>query len=171
VSEEDHAVYLLASLPESYNVLVTALEANEAVPKLEVVTERIFHQEKKMKSTDDASSPGEHAMTSRKSFYKQKPIRCLHCGKVGHIKRYCRVYKREKGVQKETKDKAHTTASMAAQEDSSSESSGLWLVKRCLFQNQVNCIRGLLILEELPVICVKTNKYFLLSSNYRNQLI
>ena len=39
VSEEDHVVYFLASLPESYNVLVTALEANEEVPKLEVVTE------------------------------------------------------------------------------------------------------------------------------------
>ena len=34
VSEEDRVVYLLASLPESYNVLVTALEANEDVPKL-----------------------------------------------------------------------------------------------------------------------------------------
>ena len=36
ISEED-IVYLLASLPESYNVLVTVLEANEDVPKLEVV--------------------------------------------------------------------------------------------------------------------------------------
>ncbi len=49
VSEEDRVVYLLASLPESYNVLVTALEASEKVPKLEVVTERILHQERKFK--------------------------------------------------------------------------------------------------------------------------
>ena len=34
VSEEDRVVYLLASLPDDYNVLVTALEANEDVPKL-----------------------------------------------------------------------------------------------------------------------------------------
>lgn len=34
VSEEDRVVYLLASLPESYNVLVTALEASKEVPKL-----------------------------------------------------------------------------------------------------------------------------------------
>ena len=47
VKEEDRVVYLLASLPESYNVLVTALEVNEDVPKLEVVTERILHQERK----------------------------------------------------------------------------------------------------------------------------
>lgn len=32
VSEEDKVVYLLASLPVSYSVLVTALEANEDVP-------------------------------------------------------------------------------------------------------------------------------------------
>ena len=40
VSEEDRVVHLLASLPDSYNVLVTALEASESVPKMEVVTER-----------------------------------------------------------------------------------------------------------------------------------
>ena len=47
VSEKDRLVYLLESLPEFYNILVTALEANEDVPKLEVVTERILHQERK----------------------------------------------------------------------------------------------------------------------------
>ena len=39
VTEEDKVVYLLASLPESFGVLVTALEASSEVPKLEVVTE------------------------------------------------------------------------------------------------------------------------------------
>ena len=34
VKEEDRVVYLLASLPESYNVLVTALEASAEVPSL-----------------------------------------------------------------------------------------------------------------------------------------
>lgn len=56
VSEEDRVVYLLASLPESYGVLVTALEASETVPKLEVVTERILHQERKFRDRSDASS-------------------------------------------------------------------------------------------------------------------
>ena len=49
VSEEDSAVYLLVSLPESYNILVIALEANEDASKFEVVTKRIFHQERKSK--------------------------------------------------------------------------------------------------------------------------
>ena len=37
IEEEDRVVYLLASLPDSYNTLVTALEAHEEVPKMEVV--------------------------------------------------------------------------------------------------------------------------------------
>ena len=42
VSEEDRVVYLLASLPESYNMLVTALEASsETIPKMATVTERL----------------------------------------------------------------------------------------------------------------------------------
>ena len=42
VQEEDRVVYLLVSLPDSYSMLVTALEANADIPKLEVVTERLF---------------------------------------------------------------------------------------------------------------------------------
>ena len=38
VSEEDHVIYLLASLPE-FNVLITALEANMDVSALSVFTE------------------------------------------------------------------------------------------------------------------------------------
>ena len=49
VKEEDRVVYLLASLPDSYNGLVTALEANAEVPKIEVVTERLLHEEHKLK--------------------------------------------------------------------------------------------------------------------------
>ena len=50
VKEEDRVVYLLASLPECYSVLVTALEANSDVLALAVVIERLLHEETKMKS-------------------------------------------------------------------------------------------------------------------------
>lgn len=79
ISEEVRVVYLLASLPQSYNVLVTALEANEDVPKLAVVTERILHQERKDKSK--APSSTESAMTSCKSF-KKVPKKCDYCGRM-----------------------------------------------------------------------------------------
>ena len=35
IEEEDRVVYLLASLPGSYNTLVTALETHEEVPKMD----------------------------------------------------------------------------------------------------------------------------------------
>ena len=49
VAEEDRAVHLLASLPDSYHMLVAALEANEDVPKMEIVTERLLHEERKLR--------------------------------------------------------------------------------------------------------------------------
>lgn len=50
VSGEDRVVYLLASLPESYNMLVTTREASlETVPKMTTVIERLMHKERKMK--------------------------------------------------------------------------------------------------------------------------
>ena len=49
LTEEDRVVHLLASLPDLYNMLVTALEAqSENVPKWELVTERLLHEELKL---------------------------------------------------------------------------------------------------------------------------
>ena len=48
VNEEDHVVYLLASPPVSYNVLVTALEANPNVSEFLIVTTFFLHEEKKI---------------------------------------------------------------------------------------------------------------------------
>ena len=45
INEEDRVVYLLVSLPESYGVLVTALEANADVPSLAIVREKLLHEE------------------------------------------------------------------------------------------------------------------------------
>ena len=40
LDKENQVVHILTSSPESYNMLVTALEANPEAPKLEIVTER-----------------------------------------------------------------------------------------------------------------------------------
>ena len=42
IDDEDRVVYLLASLPDSYEMLVTALEANTEVPNMETVIERLL---------------------------------------------------------------------------------------------------------------------------------
>ena len=46
---EDQVVHLLASLPETYSTLVTALEASENVPSMEVVIDRLIYEERKAK--------------------------------------------------------------------------------------------------------------------------
>ena len=47
ISEEDRVIHLLASLPESYSILVTALETNVEVSNMEILTERLLHEERK----------------------------------------------------------------------------------------------------------------------------
>ena len=122
VSEEDRVVYLLASLPESYNVLVTALEANEDVPKFEVVTERILHQERKSK---EKGQNGEGVLITHR-YFKAKPKKCHYCGRMGHIKKFCRDFKAEKEHQKgDKKEKSHKATTVTTCEESDSESSGL----------------------------------------------
>ena len=49
IKEENRVVHFLASLPPSFDVLVTALEASEDVPKMEMVTERLLREEIKLK--------------------------------------------------------------------------------------------------------------------------
>ena len=88
VSDGDCVVYLLASLPDSYNMLVTALEANQDIPQMEVVTERLLHEERKL--NDRGSSSGTNkAMTACR--YKRNVVKCHYCGKPGHSKHNSRI--------------------------------------------------------------------------------
>ena len=84
LKEEDQVVYLLASLPESYDMLVTALEANAEVPHMEVVTEQLLHEEKKQKERDD-----DREQSRALARYSRGAVKCFHCGKPGHIRRNC----------------------------------------------------------------------------------
>ena len=83
VSDEDRVVYLLSSLPESYGVLVTALEASADVPSLAVVRERLLHEETKMK--------GKEIQGVLTTSFKTK-LRCHFCNKTGHFKKDCDEY-------------------------------------------------------------------------------
>ena len=56
LSEEDRVIYHLASLPESFGMLVTALEASAEVPKMDVVTERL-HEQRKLSSEKKKGAP------------------------------------------------------------------------------------------------------------------
>ena len=83
MDDEDRVIQLLASLQDSYSTIVTALEANEKVPSLEVVTERLLHEERKLSERSSSSSDGEFSMRHKRS------IRCHYCHKLGHIQRNC----------------------------------------------------------------------------------
>ena len=58
ITDEDRVIYLLAILPESFNMLVTSLETNPTVPEMEVVIERLMHEERKLKDRGLWSEPG-----------------------------------------------------------------------------------------------------------------
>ena len=89
VEEEDQVINVLASLPDSYSTLVTALEAMDKVPSWEVVTERLLHEEQKSANKQDSTCS---AMVSQHNSSKmKKTIKCYNCGKVGHYKKNCRV--------------------------------------------------------------------------------
>ena len=88
VSEEDRVVHLLASLPESFNMLVTALEASSEVPKMETVTERLLHEERKVKGREEIGGRHTKVMAAH-NFGQRKKFTCNYCGKPGHLKRNC----------------------------------------------------------------------------------
>ena len=63
LNNEDRVVHLLASLPECYSTLVTALEANAEVPIMETVIERLLHEERKLQERSFSGSILSHQRT------------------------------------------------------------------------------------------------------------
>ena len=85
IGDEDKVINLLASLPDEYSTLVTALEALDQVPSWDVVTEKLMHMQDKVKTKEE-----ETALITAK-----KQVQCYFCKKVGHIKRNCFKYQAE----------------------------------------------------------------------------
>ena len=93
VSEEDQVVYLLAGLPESYDVLVTALESgSETVPPLENVTERLLREEQKIREKEAGADDSKRILMAKGySGSRKKQFTCHFCKKPGHFKKDCRL--------------------------------------------------------------------------------
>ena len=100
MEEEDRVVQLLTSLPKKYNVLVTSLLANVEVPSMEMVTERIMHEDRKLKEIESKENKNQ-AFYASKAGGRREPPTCFHCGYTGHIKRNCEILKKEQEKQKE----------------------------------------------------------------------
>ena len=102
----------LASLPEAYNMLVTSLEASTEVPQMEVVVARLLYEEKKLGEREKSPIPSSTVMVASDHIKGNKKfIKCHHCRKLGHIRRFCKDLNKDKSKKelletKETRIKA-----------------------------------------------------------------
>ena len=128
MEEEDKVVTSLASLPDSFNMLVTALEANAEVPSMEVVAKQLIHEDRKANERETASS--EKLFLGKKS--KKRGPQCHGCGKFGHIRGYCKELDKNKHT-KESKPEKHKANS--AQDNMESDSDSLGLVTQASTTN------------------------------------
>uniref|UniRef100_A0A1X7UC74 Retrovirus-related Pol polyprotein from transposon TNT 1-94-like beta-barrel domain-containing protein n=1 Tax=Amphimedon queenslandica TaxID=400682 RepID=A0A1X7UC74_AMPQE len=124
IEVEDKVVCLLASLPESFNMLVIVLEASPEAPEMGTVVERLLHEERKLKEKDLKS--GEGAFMAKQ---KKKGPRCHFCKRFGHIQRNC--FERQKG-QNQGKGKPQQTRVNATDVKGESESEIGLIVKHAL---------------------------------------
>ena len=106
LDEENQVVHLLASLPESYDMLVTALEASPEVPKLEIVTEKLLYEETKQRDKE-SSTIEVKAMTSKHGTSRKSP-KCHHCGRFGNIKRECRMLPESTGKNQDNRTTSYS---------------------------------------------------------------
>ena len=86
-------------------MLVTALEASSEVPKMETVTERLLHEERKVKGREEIGGRHTKAMAAH-NFGQRKKFTCHYCGKPGHLKRNCRKLASESATASERRDKS-----------------------------------------------------------------
>ena len=128
ITDEDRVVLLLASLPDSYNVLVTALKASTEVPSMEMVIECLLHEERKCADGESShSKEGEKAMTVKRQ--NKRGPKCYGCGGFGHIKRDCpgKSEKSERKQEKGKTKKAHTAQTKKGDYQGDSDSDGVGL--------------------------------------------
>ena len=130
--DEDKAILLLASLPSSYENLMTTLLYGNDTLKFEQVSGSLLSYNKTNKVASNESqalvtenrgrnkgrmSRPQNDKSRGRSKSRGKDYACYHCGKPGHMKKNCRVLKREQGNQKKEESKNTTAPVTCSDED------------------------------------------------------
>ena len=84
IKEDNKVAILLSSLPENFNILVTALETLENAPSWNSVVEKLQQYDNRNSSSTDKVSETKALVTHR-----SKGVKCYHCNKLGHMKKDC----------------------------------------------------------------------------------
>lgn len=133
ITDDDKVVYLLASLPESFDTLVTALESNVDVPQMDTVIERLIHEERKLKDRQGSSEPRNSGALAARHKNKPRGPQCYGCKKFGHIQRNCpeRAHDSDQ-LKKVKKGRKNESAHKARVKSDESDSDEVGLVTRQL---------------------------------------
>jgi len=110
LQEEDKVICLLASLPDSYSTLVTALEAMDKVPSWENVSEKLLNEEQKSCELKSVLPVSEASLVSKSNEKQKWNGKCFECGKSGHVRSNCYIFRKKKAQKK-------ASASVAANDD------------------------------------------------------
>ena len=86
------------------------------VPSMEIVTERLFHEENKLKERESVETSPERVMLGKKS---KDPPKYYQCGQSGHLKHNCWGLKKENEQKnKESKSENHKASVVTAESNS-----------------------------------------------------
>ena len=98
---------------------MTALEASSDVPKMDIVIERLLHQERKLNDRSRSRVDAEKAMSVEKS--RQGPKKrigpCHYCGRMGHFRRDCWELSKLKDKKSEKYNARNMTEAVSSDED------------------------------------------------------
>ena len=98
---------------------------------MELVTERLLYEEKKLNEREKSPKASGKVMAASRT--DRKSIKCYHCGKFGHIRRFCKDLNKDK-IAKESKSPLNK-GQQAGKGQSGSRSESLGFVAQSLAAN------------------------------------